>query len=173
MCNGRPSEFLTWSTDQIKAFEDLKKALASAGALGLPDYNKKMVIFVAEKGGFASVVVTQKSSGQHNPCAYYSTRLDNVVRGMHPCHRSLAAPAYAIEKSTTLVLMHKATLYVSHSVMALLNQNNSCLTAARLCGYETLLTQPNIAIKRCSTVNPAALLEERTGGTPHECEKQI
>jgi hypothetical protein len=49
---------------------------------------------------------------------------------------------------------------------------NSCLTAARLCGYETLLTQPNNAIERCSTVNPASLLAERAVGIPHECEKQ-
>lgn len=74
---------------------------------------------------------------------------------MHPCAGSLAATAYAIEESASLILMHNATVYVSHEVLALLNQKNSCLTAARLARYETLLIQTNLTIERCETVNPA------------------
>lgn len=140
---------------KAKAFEDLKKALANAPALGLPDFKKHFHIYVAERGGFASAVVTQTVSNKHKPCAYYWTRLDKVVRGMHPCAGSLAATAYAIEESASLILMHNATVYVSHEVLALLNPKNSCLTAARLARYETLLTQPNLTVERCETVNPA------------------
>uniref|UniRef100_A0A4W5MLS8 ribonuclease H n=1 Tax=Hucho hucho TaxID=62062 RepID=A0A4W5MLS8_9TELE len=170
MCSGRPSEKLVWNKDQAKAFEDLKRALASAPALDLPDFKKHFYIYVAERGGFASAVVTQKVSNKHKPCAYYSTRLDNVVRGMNPCVRSLAATADAIEKSASLILMHNATVYVSHGVLALMNQKNSCPTAARLAGYKTLLTQPNLTIERCATVNPADLLAARQEGAPHCCE---
>uniref|UniRef100_A0A8L0DQ55 Reverse transcriptase/retrotransposon-derived protein RNase H-like domain-containing protein n=1 Tax=Oncorhynchus mykiss TaxID=8022 RepID=A0A8L0DQ55_ONCMY len=70
-------------------------------ALGLPDYSKPFFLYVGEKNGFATAVVTQKNQGRMRPCGYYSTRLDAVERGSHPCERVMAATAFGLDRRSS------------------------------------------------------------------------
>ncbi|KAJ8342593.1 hypothetical protein SKAU_G00325210 [Synaphobranchus kaupii] len=164
---------IEWLSGTESAFTGLKQALQTAPTLGLPDYNKQFHLFCAEKGGFATAVLTQKEQERNKPIAYYSTRLDTVARGLHTCEKGLAAAAFAVEKATPITAGHEVTLYVSHAVEALLSRGKSSLTYRRVSGYEILLTQPGLTIIRCKAVNPAELMMTPEEGQPHECERVV
>uniref|UniRef100_A0A8C8CUF1 Reverse transcriptase/retrotransposon-derived protein RNase H-like domain-containing protein n=1 Tax=Oncorhynchus tshawytscha TaxID=74940 RepID=A0A8C8CUF1_ONCTS len=103
MCAGGNSRVLNWGKTEEKAFKDLKQALGMSPALGLPDYSKPFFLYVGEKNGFATAVVTQKYQGRMRPCGYYSTRLDAVERGSHPCERAMAATAFGLDRAQNLI----------------------------------------------------------------------
>lgn len=49
-----------WGPQQQEAFDNIKRALLSSPALGLPDVTKPFELFVDEKQGYAKGVLTQK-----------------------------------------------------------------------------------------------------------------
>lgn len=77
-----------WTPEMLQAFEDIKHALSSAPALGLPDYAQTFHLHVSEMDGFASGVLVQKHGSHYRPVAYYSARLSNIVMGMPGCLRA-------------------------------------------------------------------------------------
>ena len=113
---------MAWGPEREKAFTSVKKALVSAPALGLPDYSKLFALFVHERQGVASGVLTQKLGPHHRPVAYYSTQLDEVAKGTPGCIRAIAATAALIEKTPPVVLGHSLTVYVPHEVELLMKQ---------------------------------------------------
>ncbi|XP_072557235.1 uncharacterized protein [Paramormyrops kingsleyae] len=166
---------LTWTTEAEDALIDLKQALMSAPALGLPDYQKPFVQYVDEKKGFMTSVLTQYHGGRCKPVAYYSKRLDSVARALPPCLRAVAATAEAVMASADLVQLHPLTLRVPHAVHAILTQaRTSHLTPARSVHYQNvLLTLANVTVERCSALNPATLLPTGVDGEPHDCLQVI
>lgn len=74
------TEKVVWSKDCEAAFVELKNVLASAPALGLPDYDKPFDLFVCERQGTAAGVLCQRHGGRHRPVAYVSRTLDAVAR---------------------------------------------------------------------------------------------
>uniref|UniRef100_A0A8C6UGW6 Reverse transcriptase/retrotransposon-derived protein RNase H-like domain-containing protein n=1 Tax=Neogobius melanostomus TaxID=47308 RepID=A0A8C6UGW6_9GOBI len=99
-----------WTEGLIKAFGDIKRALSSAPALGLPDYAQEFHLHVTEKEGFACGVLVQMHGSRFRPVAYYSARLSHVVMGMPGCLKAVAAVAEMIEKSSLIVLDHELLL---------------------------------------------------------------
>ena len=82
-----------WGPDQQKAYQEIKQALLTAPALGLPDLTKPFELFVDEKQGYAKGVLTQKLGPWRRPVAYLSKKLDPVAAGWPPCLRIIAAIA--------------------------------------------------------------------------------
>ncbi len=154
-------------------FESIKKELQRAPTLTHPDYSKQFYLYVANRiDGYASAVLMQEScSGRKKqPIAYYSTKLDNVAQGYPPCYQQgLAAVHYAYEKVSTITMGYPVTIYTHHKTVELIEQGKFVLTPARILAYSSLLTYPDVTIKRCSTINPAELIPLAFEGKPHEC----
>ncbi|KAJ1107722.1 hypothetical protein NDU88_005111 [Pleurodeles waltl] len=63
--------------------------------------------------------LSKKISMGHKPIAYYSGMLDPIMKGHYPCEQALATAAFAVQKSTTIVMGSPLTLYVEHVVFAI------------------------------------------------------
>lgn len=164
---------LTWDIEALIAFETLKKGLQTAPALATPDYDKIFHLYVADrKDGYASAVLMQEtcSGRKKQPIAYYCTKLDNVAQGYPPCYQQgLAAVYFAYDKASTVTMGYPVIIYTHHKVAELLERGRFVLTQARCLTYSTLLTYPDITIKRCTTTNPANFIPLEGEGNPHEC----
>jgi hypothetical protein len=73
---------LVWGRDQEKAFKEIKKELANAPALGLPDVMRPFFLYVHEILGMAVGVLTQLLGSWHHLVAYLSKQLDVVSPGL-------------------------------------------------------------------------------------------
>lgn len=164
---------LKWNTGALIVFESIKKELQRAPAMGNPEYNKEFYLYVANRvDGYASAVLMQEtcSGRKKQPIAYYSTKLDNVAQGYSPCYQQgLAAVHYAYEKASTITMGYPLIIYAHHKIVKLIEQVKFVLTQARILAYSSLLTYPDITIKRCNTVNPAELIPLDFEGEPHDC----
>ncbi|CAM4648067.1 unnamed protein product [Caretta caretta] len=162
---------MPWPLEANAAFISLKQNLASAPALGLPNYDKPFTLFCHEQSACALGVLTQEHGDRNRPVAYFSATLDPVAQGLPPCLRAVAAAVCLVEMSESLVLRSPLTLLVPHSVETLLLQRNTAhLSSARLTRYELLLlSASHITIKRCSRLNLATLLPLPSDGEPHDC----
>lgn len=151
------------------AFENLKKSLMSAPALGIPDYTKSFDLYCTEAAGCAAGVLTQKHGDANRPVAYYSAQLDTVARSLPTCLRAVAAAALLVSKSEDVVLGHDLTVHVPHAVSALLNSAQTRhVSSARFTRWELALIAPtNIMLKRCNTLNPASYLPY----VPHNAQR--
>lgn len=169
------TDLITWTGERQIAFEKLKLSLTTAPSLGLADYTKVFELFVSEKKGFMSAVLTQSHGDRRRPIAYYSKRLDTVTRGMPQCLRSVAATVEAVLACSDLVAFHQLTVYVPHAVHALLLQSKTAhLTAARSLHWQNvLLTMSNVTLKRCTMLNPSTLLPTEEDGEPHDCTQVV
>ncbi|KAJ1104044.1 hypothetical protein NDU88_001459 [Pleurodeles waltl] len=146
---------IDWANERETAFLVLKRAVTNAPVLGTPDYNKTFYLFCHCNGMTMTAVLTQKTSIGHKPIAYYSGLLDTVMKGHYPCEQALATAAFAVRKSTTIVMGSPLTLYVEHVVFAILQKSKSTLTTQRVSGYEVILSIPSLQVVRCHTVNRA------------------
>ncbi|CAM5155896.1 unnamed protein product [Natator depressus] len=141
---------MPWPPEANSAFVPLKQGLASAPALGLPDYSRPFTLFCHEQSGCALGVLTQMHGEKNRPVTYFSATLDPVAQGFTPCLCAVAAAARLVKMSDSLVLRSPLTLLVPHSVETLLLQRNTGhLSSARLTRYELLLLSASyITIKR-------------------------
>ncbi len=64
---------------------------------------------------------------------------------------------------------YPVTIYTHHKFVELLEQGKFVLTQARIMAYSSLLTYPDVTVKRCRTVNPAELIPLAFEGKPHDC----
>ncbi|XP_058872909.1 uncharacterized protein LOC131723312 isoform X1 [Acipenser ruthenus] len=169
------TDTITWTTDSLQAFEELKQGLTANPCLGIPNHEKPFNLYVSEKDGFMSAVLTQRHGDKQRPVGYYSKRMDSVVRGKVACIRAVAAASEAVSCCVDLVQMSELIVQVPHAVSALLNQCKTAhLTPARLLHYQNvLLTMPNVTIQRCTNLNPATLLPNSDDGEPHDCQQII
>ncbi|KAL6455319.1 hypothetical protein MHYP_G00362390, partial [Metynnis hypsauchen] len=162
---------LVWTAEAEKAFCELKLALQQVPALGIPNPDRPFTQTVDEKNGCMTSVLCQKHGDRLRPVAYFSSKLDPVVRGLPLCLRAVAAAEKAVVASRDLVGYAPLTLLVPHAVHNILqDQKVSHLSAQRWLRYHTtLLEMPNITVKRCTSLNPATLLPTEEDGEPHDC----
>ncbi|KAJ1097615.1 hypothetical protein NDU88_002732 [Pleurodeles waltl] len=160
-----------WTDDRETAFLELKRTITNALVLATPDYNKNVYLFCHCNGTTMTAVLTQKTSMGHKPIAYYSELLDPVMKGHYPCEQALATAAFAVQKSTTIVMGSPLALYVEHAVFAILQKSKSTLTTQRASGYEVILSIPSLQVVRCHTVNPATFFAHPVSEDEqvHEC----
>lgn len=106
-------------------------------------------LYVSEKQGFANAVLTQRLGSSKQPVAYFSTLLDNIVKGMPLCYRWLAVAAFAYQKASTITMGHPTTLYTTHSLHTLLTRPTFVITQAWKTGYYVILSSLELTIQRC------------------------
>ncbi|XP_062823254.1 uncharacterized protein LOC103277616 [Anolis carolinensis] len=169
---GKSGDPLVWGTEQQDAFEQLKKALMSAPALGLPDLDKTFYLYVGERKGVAVGVLTQLVGDWPRPVAYLSKQLDNVACGWPPCLRAVAAAAVLVEEANKLTLGQPVILKCPHAVVTLMeHRGHHWLTNSRMLKYESMLVDnPQVKLSVCATLNPATLLPVEEGELmQHDC----
>lgn len=156
------TEPLEWRKERRKAFESLKEAVA----LGLPVYKKPFTMFVNERAGTASGVLTQRLGPRERPIGYFSKELDVTARGFPACLRAVAAVATLIEEAQKIVMGYPLKVKVPHEVEAILTQRAAkYLTPARHASYEAvILSNPEVTVEACTTLNPATLLPDLEKG---------
>ncbi|RMC21257.1 hypothetical protein DUI87_02118 [Hirundo rustica rustica] len=91
------SRDLQWTKEATRAFDQLKKALMSAPALGHPDVNKPFSLFSHRKQGIALGILAQSLGPYRRAVAYLSKQLDTAAKGWPGCLRAVAAVAINIQ----------------------------------------------------------------------------
>lgn len=161
-----------WGPEQQKAYQDIKSALLSAPALGLPDLTKPFDLYVDERQGHAKGVLTQKLGPWRRPVAYLSKKLDPVAAGWPPCLRMVAAIAVLTKDAGKLTMGQPLTILAPHAVEALVKQPpDRWLSNARMTHYQAMLLDTDrVQFGPVVSLNPATLLplpdQERA---PHNC----
>ena len=131
----RPEENpLNWTEKQQKAFDELRLAIISALALGLPDLAKPFTLYVTEKDKTAMGVLTQTVRMWDRPVASLSRRLDNVATGWPRCLQAIATVALLVQEATKLTLGQDLVVRVPCEVNTLL-QGDSPQMAVKLLDY--------------------------------------
>ncbi|XP_006019062.1 fumarate hydratase, mitochondrial [Alligator sinensis] len=106
---------LQWTAECRKSFDTIKWALITAPALGLPNLSKPFKLYVHERQGVASGVLTQHLGSWKRPVAYFSKQLDPTSLGWPACLRAVAATAMLVEKAKKVTLGQPMTVYTPHS----------------------------------------------------------
>ena len=140
--SGSDKDPLEWEPEQEKAFEEIKRLLTSAPALGLPDVTWDFNLFVHERNGTALGVLTPTVGPWQCPVTYLSKRLDPVATGWPPCLRALAATVVLVREADKLTLGQNLNVSVSHALTALMNsQGHKWLTNFRMIHCQGLLCE--------------------------------
>nr|XP_038956092.1 uncharacterized protein LOC120099175 [Rattus norvegicus] len=160
-----------WGSQQQEAFDNIKRALLSSPALGLPDVTKPFELFVDEKKGYAKGVLTQRLGPWKRPVAYLSKKLDPVASGWPPCLRMVAAIALLTKDANKLTLGQPLTILAPHAVEALIKQPpDRWLSNSRMTHYQAmLLNTEKVQFGPVVALNPATLLPLPEGAEPHDC----
>lgn len=167
----RPGTLFQWGPEQQKAYQQIKRALLTAPALGLPDLTKPFDLFVDERQGYAKGVLTQKLGPWRRPVAYLSKKLDPVATGWPPCLRMVAAIAVLTKDAGKLTLGQPLTILAPHAVEALIKQPpDRWLSNARMTHYQAMLLDADrVQFGPVVTLNPATLLPLPGKATDHDC----
>lgn len=132
------NDSFSWGEDEQAAFDNIKQALMSAPALGLPDVTKPFHLYVAKNRGMAKGVLTQKIGPWKRPVAYLSKKLDPVASGWLTCLRIIAAVAALVKDADKLTLGQDLTVYAPHALESVVRQPpDRWLTNARMTHYQT------------------------------------
>ena len=111
---------LNWTERQQQAFEELRLAITSAPALGLPDLAKPFTLYVTGKDKVAMGVLSQAMGTWDRPVAYLSKQLDNVAPGWQGCLQAVAVVVLLVREATKLTLGQDLIVKVPHKVNTLL-----------------------------------------------------
>ncbi|GAB0203689.1 protein NYNRIN-like [Grus japonensis] len=165
--------YLIWTPECHKSFKELKKALMTAPALGLPDLTKPFELFVHERQHLALGVLAQRLGSWKRPVGYFSKQLGNVSKGWPGCLRAVAATVLLIQEARKLTMGQKIVVYVPHMVITVLEQKGGhWLSPSRMLKYQVvLLEQDDVELKATAIVNPAMFLttENPTEKLEHDC----
>lgn len=173
--NPHSKENITLSEEARTAFKTLKKVLSEAPAIGIPDTGRPFTMFVNEKDGYMTAVLTQEHGDEQRPVGYYSAKLDNVALGFGPCLRAVQAVYLAVGLVSSLTLDQKLIVKCPHTVHALLTMHRaSQVTASRWGNWLAVLEAENIVIEKGSVSNPSTMMMAAvTDGDEHKCEEIV
>ena len=151
-------DLINWTPEATLSLTRFKQ-LRTSPCLGLPDHEKVFNIFVFEKDGFMSSVLTRDHGGKQRPVAYYSKKFDSFVRWLLCCLRAVASAYEALLACADIVTMCPLTVHVPHIVQTLISQAKTVhRTPARPLHYQNvLLTMSHVTLKRCTVFVPAIL----------------
>ena len=130
---GSGKDPLEWGPEQKKAFEEIKRLLTSAPALGLPDVTRDFNLFVHERNCTALGVLTLTVGPWQCLVTHLSKRQDPVATGWPPCLWALAATVVLVREADKLTLGQNINVKIPHAVTALMNsQGHKWLTNSKL-----------------------------------------
>ncbi|XP_059728941.1 uncharacterized protein LOC132341411 [Haemorhous mexicanus] len=168
---------LNWDRLRKNAFQNLKRALKEAPALGLPDLSKDFQLYVNERQKLALGVLTQRIGSWKRPVGYFSKQLDTVSAGWPSCLRVVAATVILIQEARKLTMGKKMEVFVPHMVLAVLEQKGGhWLSSSRMLQYQAILReQDDVELKITNHINPAEFLrsEQEEGELAHDCVEVI
>uniref|UniRef100_A0A8C9DWT4 Uncharacterized protein n=2 Tax=Phocoena sinus TaxID=42100 RepID=A0A8C9DWT4_PHOSS len=165
-----------WTEEAEQSFQQIKTALLSAPALGLPDVSKPFHLFVDENKGIAKAVLTQPLGPWTRPIAYLSKKLDPVAAGWPPCLRVIAATALMVKDANKLTMGQELHVTTPHAIDGVLKQPpDRWMSNARLVHYQGLLLNPlKISYTPPRALNPASLLPDPDLDSPlHDCAEVL
>jgi hypothetical protein len=122
----RPKKDFAWGTEQEAAFKALKKAVASAPCLALPDESKPFVLHCDASGYATGAVLMQQYSDGMRPIAFLSKKMSDAET-RYPVHeQELLAILNALKawrhylggRHFTVLTDHQSLQYVETSAMA-------------------------------------------------------
>lgn len=173
--NPHSKENITLTEEACTAFQKLKNALSEAPAIGIPDTGRPFTMFVNEKDGYMTAMLTQEHGGEQRPVGYYSAKLDNVALGFGPCLRAVQAVYLAVGLVSSLTLDQKLIVKCPHTVHALLTMHRaSQVTASRWGNWLAVLEASNIVIEKASVSNPSTMMmAAETNEDDHKCEEIV
>ncbi|XP_060026124.1 uncharacterized protein LOC132531985 [Lagenorhynchus albirostris] len=165
-----------WTEEAEQSFQQIKTALLSAPALGLPDVSKPFHLFVDESKGIAKAVLTQPLGPWPRPVAYLSKKLDPVAAGWPPCLRMIAATPLMVKEADKLTMGQELHVTTPHAIDGVLKQPpDRWMSNARLVHYQGLLLNPlRISYTPPRALNPASLLLDPDLDSPlHDCAEVL
>ena len=115
-----PEGVLKWTPECRKSFDEIKRKLTEASALGLPNRRKPFQLYVHERQRAALGVLTQRLGSWKRPVGYFSKQLDEVSKGWPACLKAVAATATLVEESQKLTLGQPITVFVPRAVSSFL-----------------------------------------------------
>jgi hypothetical protein len=116
--------------DQENVFQEIKRLLTSAPALGLPDVKLPFNFFIYEKNH------TALGSPHPNGGSIAAANWDPVASGWPPCLWALPATVTLIREADKLTLGQDVNVKVPHAVIVLMNGKvHKCLTSYRMAHY--------------------------------------
>ncbi|RMC16927.1 hypothetical protein DUI87_06182 [Hirundo rustica rustica] len=131
------SRDLQWTKEATRAFDQLKKALMSAPALGLPDVSNPFFLFSHKKQGIALGISAQNLGPYQRAVAYLSKQLDTAAKGwpsgstgepvIHECLETIEATYSSrqdlkdtpLEDAETCLLMEAAMSSVEEDMLGM------------------------------------------------------
>ncbi|RMB96169.1 hypothetical protein DUI87_27231 [Hirundo rustica rustica] len=167
---------LQWTKEATQAFHQLKNALMSAPALGLPNVSKPFFLFSHEKQGIALGILAQDLGPYRRAVAYFSKQLDTTAKGWPGCLRAVAAVVLNIQEARKFTLGQKMTVFVSHTVSSVLEvKGGHWLSPQRFLKYQAIMVeQDDVEIVVTNIINPASFLSGNQGEpVHHDCLETI
>ncbi|RMB97507.1 hypothetical protein DUI87_25988 [Hirundo rustica rustica] len=167
---------LQWTKEATQAFHQLKNALMSAPALGLPNVSKTFFLFSHGKQGIALGILAQDLGPYRRAVAYFSKQLDTTAKGWLGCLRAVAAVVLNIQEARKFTLGQKMTVFVSHTVSAVLEvKGGHWLSPQRFLKYQAIMVeQDDVEIVVTNIINPASFLSgNQREPVHHDCLETI
>ena len=94
----KPYARLKWSLEMEKAFEAIKKMIADAVGLFLPQMDKKFTLVTDASQNATGAMLAQEVEGKLRPVAFYHHTLNRAEQGYSATERELLAIVVAVKK---------------------------------------------------------------------------
>lgn len=151
-----------WTEKEETAFNQVKKALLDALALGLPDLTKPFHLFVGEHKVMVKGVLTQTLGPWNNPVAYLPKKLDPVAASWPPCLRIIATTALLVKDANKSILGQEIWFTTPRAIEGVLKQPpDRWMSNTHMSHYQSLLLNPpRVRFHPSAALNPAILLPD-------------
>lgn len=140
-----------WTETANLAFCNLKKALCSAPVLKHPDFRRMFYIQCdASKDGVGSVLFQRSETGEDNPIAFFSQKLNSAQRNYSITELECLAAVLSVKKFRAYVEGQDFTIITDHSSLQwLMNQSD---LSGRLARWSLKLQSFHFKIEHCRGV---------------------
>ena len=123
MANAKIKGPLSWTSEAILAFQQLKQALVSAPVLALPIWDQPYVLTTDWSKQAIGAMLSQvdPDTEEEHPIAYASRLLNAAERNYAPTEGECLALVWAVEKFRYYLHGHKFTINTDHKALEWLN----------------------------------------------------
>jgi hypothetical protein len=96
---GQPHTLITWGTEEITAFDQLRMCVTSEPVLAFPDFSKPFVIFTdASDYGLGALLSQLDENGKDRPIAYASRYLNKTEQKYSTIEKEAAGLIFGIKR---------------------------------------------------------------------------